>query len=87
MAIEKKELDYAKEVGDVGVLLAELVEDLRAKKPAETVLAENIQNLVAAIDKVDQVDDEMKANRKAALATIGYHTGELTDAIIGNKQA
>ena len=81
--IVKKELDYAQEVGDVGVLLAELVADLRAKKSASAVMGENIQNLMNAIDKVDQVDDEMKANRKAALATIGYHTGELTDAIIG----
>lgn len=83
MAIEKKEVDIAKEVDDVGRLLVELVADIRAKKSVTEIAGENIQNLIDAINGIDQVDDEIKANRKVVMATIGARTGELADAIIG----
>lgn len=83
--IEKKEMEIAKEVDDVGMFLAELVRDIRAKKPIADIMAENIMNLTQAISGVDQVDDEWEANRRVALMTIGYRTGDLTDAIIGVK--
>jgi len=85
MAIVKVEVELAKEVDDVGLFLAELVRDIRAKKPATAIMAENIVNLTNAIAGVDQVDDEFALNRKVALETIGRQTGNLTDAIIGVK--
>lgn len=87
MAIETKQIEYAKEIDDATKLLVELVADLRAKKSISEIAAENIPNLLAALDGIDQVDDEFEENRKVALATVGYRAGELTDALLPQKSA
>lgn len=82
MAVQKKELDYAKEVGDVGVALEKIVRDIRQEKQIGDIVSGSLQSLIDAVAGADQMDDEMKANRKAAFATMGYHTGEITDALL-----
>ena len=87
MGIEQKELKYAKEIGDVMVLAVELIKDLKAKKDMASVAAENLPLLMAAVDKADQIDDEVAADKDAVLATVGYHVGELAGAFLKKEAA
>ena len=82
MAIEKKEVEYAKEIDDVAVLLVAVVKDVRQGKTAAEIANGAITKLIAALAGVDQMDDEAKLNRKVAMQTIGYRTGELADAVL-----
>lgn len=82
MAIQKKEIEYAKELDDVMVLVVELVKDIKAKKDVAALAAENLPNLMNAIGGLDQIGDEFK-NKPVLLSTIGYRTGELGGALIG----
>jgi hypothetical protein len=83
--IVEKNLKVAKEVSDVGEALVGIVKAFRAGKPVQEVAVGELPKVLAALDGVDQIDDELKADRKVALATLGYHTGELADAILGQK--
>ena len=85
MAIVTQEVQIAKEVDEVGRLVEELVEDIRDGKDAGQIVGENLKNLTDAIAGLDQVDDELKANRKVVMQTIGRRTGGLADAIIGKE--
>ncbi len=82
MAIIKKEIDYAKEVGDVGLALEGLLQAIKQKKTLGEIIALELPLVVAAVDGVAQISDELTANRGAAIRTMGYHTGGLVDAII-----
>lgn len=83
MAIVKKEIDYAKELGDVGVLLEGLIRDIRAKKDAGQIAAGNLQKLIDVIQGVELLDDEVRENRRVALQTLGLHLGDIVDAVLG----
>jgi len=78
MAIEKREMEIAKELDDVGALIVELVKTIKNKGD----LTENIGELIQAINGVDEVDDEMAANRKVAMQTIGARVLELVDVFL-----
>ncbi len=82
MAIVKKEIDYAKELGDCMVLVVELVKDIKAKKSLSEIAGENLANLIAAIDGIDGASAEMKDHKEAAIATLGFHVGELAGALM-----
>ena len=77
MAIEKKEVEYAKEIGDVFVAVESMIADLKAKKPLAEIAAGNLGKLMTAVEGADQMDDEAQANAAAAYGTVGYHTGRL----------
>lgn len=81
MATLKREVEFAKEIDDVMFFVVELVKDLKAKKAIGEVAAENLANLMNALNGIDLVDDEMKA-KSIALATIGYRSGELAAALL-----
>lgn len=83
MAIQKKEIEYSKETDDCMVLVVELFKDIKAGKSAAALAAENLGQLMEAVNGVNQVGSEVEENRKVALQTIGYRTGELTDALLG----
>lgn len=78
MGIEKKEVEYAKEIGDVVAFFPKLLAAIKKKEDYTALMPA----LISAVDKVTEVDDEFKANRKAALATVGYHSGELIDVLL-----
>lgn len=78
MIIEKS-LPYAKEVGDVAALTVKIVETIKNKGDYMSLMPQ----LVSAVDGVSDIDDELKANRKACIATVGYHSGEMVDALLG----
>lgn len=81
MAIEKKEIDFAKELGDVMALLTEIVKHFKAgKKPAE--LPELLDELVTAVTGIDQLDDELKENQKAAIATVLLGANDIVDIFL-----
>lgn len=82
MIIEKN-LAIAKEVDDVALLLVSIVQDIRAGKPLSDIATNNVAKLMDALAGVDQLGNEVKENRKVVLASIGYRTGELADAILG----
>lgn len=82
MAVEKKEIEYAKELGDVMVLVVELVKDIKAGKDVGAITSENLPHLINAIQGADQIPAEAKASREVALQTMGLHTGELAGVLI-----
>lgn len=82
MAIEQKQVEYAKEVDDVLVLLVELVKDVKAKKDLGAIAAENLPNLMAAITGADQVGAEVQANKAVVLQTVGHRLGDLASVFV-----
>ena len=79
--IQKKEVEYAKEVDDVLILVIELVKDIKAKKAIAEIAAENFPNLIAALSGLDSAPEELK-NKAVALETIGYRLGDLANAFL-----
>ncbi len=82
MAVQKKEVEYSKEIDDVLVLVVELVKDIKAKKGAAELAAENLANLMNAVGGADQIPAEAKASLAVALQTAGYRSGELVAALL-----
>lgn len=85
MAVQTKNVEYSKEIDDVAFLLVKIVADIRQGKGIAEVVSGAVAPLVDALAGVDQMGAEVSANRKVALQTIGYRTGELTDAILGKS--
>jgi hypothetical protein len=56
MAIEKKEIEYAKQLDDVFELVVELMKVVRAKGN----YAELVDELIDAVTGVDEIKDEVK---------------------------
>ncbi len=83
MAVQKKEVEYSKEIDDVLVLVVELVKDIKAKKGAAELASENLVHLMDAVAGADQIPAEAKASLPVALQTAGYRSGELAAALIG----
>ena len=73
-----REVKVAKELDDVAILLVQLVDTIKQGKE----LTEVVDELVNALNGFDQVDDELAANRKVALQTIGSRLFELVDVIL-----
>lgn len=61
MDLVKREVEVPKELNDVGVLVVELLKDIKAKKPVSAIISENIANLYAAVEGFDQLGAEAKA--------------------------
>lgn len=81
MAIETKQVEVAKEMDDVMVLVCTLVRDIKAKKSPAELASGNLKNLMDAISGLDQIAEEA-THKKVALQTIGYRVGDLADALI-----
>lgn len=69
----QKEISYAKEIGEVMVLVSKLTSTIVNKGDYMAVMPE----LIAAIDGISDIDDEFNSNKQVAIATIAYHAGEL----------
>lgn len=86
MAIEKIEVEIAKEAADVMDLLISVVKDIKAGKSAMEISTGALPELMAAIAGADQIAGEVVAS--AAFArTIGMKCGELIDAFMQKKPA
>lgn len=82
MGIETRQLQVAKEIDDVMLLFPEIIRQIRAGKSLMDLASSEFSNLVTAVQGIDQVPEELKADRKVALQTIGYRTGEIADAFL-----
>ena len=77
-----RQSEEQEEADDVGVLLVELVKDIKAKKSVAELLSENIGHLTTALHKVDEIPDEVSANPVVFAQTLGYRMGELTAEVL-----
>lgn len=75
------ELEVAKEIRDVAVLLKKVVQVIKEKGDYASLLGE----FITAVSGLDQVDDEIKANLEVALATMGYELAQIPAILIGKK--
>jgi hypothetical protein len=82
MSIQKKEIEYAKEIGDVFVLVEEIIKSIKNKSDYMSLLP----SLVDAVNGAPDVDDEFEANRKAAIQTATYHVGGIVDTLLPVKK-
>lgn len=82
MAIQKKEVEYAKETDDALVLAIAIVKDAKAGKPIGEIASGNLQKLIDAFAGGDQIPVEAAQARKVVLQTVGFRTGELADAFL-----
>lgn len=81
MSIVKKEIEYAKEIGDVFVLVEDIIVLIKEKKDYMAL----IPSLVNAVNGAPDVDDEFEANRKAAIQTATFHVGGIVEALLPKK--
>ncbi|TXG77621.1 hypothetical protein E6Q11_02510 [Candidatus Dojkabacteria bacterium] len=82
MGIEKKEVEYAKELDDVLVLMIELAKDIKAGKDVALIASENLPGLMAAFSGADQIAAELKANPAVVSQTVGMRMGELAGVFL-----
>ena len=82
MAIEDRNVKVAKEIDDIMLLVPEIVRQIRAGKGLAELASMEFSALVAAVQGLDQVSAELKADRKVVLQTIGYRSGEIADAFL-----
>lgn len=82
MALVKKEVEIAKELDDVMALVVELVKDIKAGKGAAELASENIGNLMTAVSGIDQVQDELKLNKQAAVQGVALRVAELVSVLL-----
>ena len=83
MAIEKKEIDFAKETDDVMKLVVELVKTIKEKGDYANLLDE----LIAAINGIDEVSDEYKSNLKAVINTVQLNVTDIAMIFIKKEDA
>lgn len=76
--ISTRSVSYAKEVDDVMVLMVAVVKNRKNKEDLSKLMGD----LMTAIVGIEQVDDELVANRLATVETIGYRMGDLVDAFL-----
>jgi hypothetical protein len=72
-------LPEAKETGDVGRLLVDLVKVLKTKGDYTSILPD----LITAIDGIGQIGPEEKADKEVFAATIGYHLAKIPAILVG----
>ena len=82
--IVKKEIDYAKETGEVLVLVKKVVKHFKEGGDIAGATA-LLPDLMTAVQGVDQIDDEAAANLEAVIATASYHVGEIVGVLIKKK--
>ena len=75
MAIEKKEVEFAKEIDDVLVLMTELIKVVKTKGEYTELMDE----LITAINGADQIPAEAE-NLSVLLGTVGLRVGGIVDA-------
>lgn len=85
MSIQKKEVEFAKEIDDVGAFLEQIVVDAKNGKSIAEIAAGALTGLVNAVSGIDQADDEAKANLKVALQTIGSRLGGIAAVLVSPK--
>lgn len=86
MPLETREIEVPKEFDDVLLLVLELVRDLKDKKELAVVASENLPNLMNAIQGVDQIDDELKADLPAFLKAASSRAVDIAALFLEKKE-
>ncbi len=93
MSVIKREVEFCKELDEVAELPSFMVREVKkykaeGKSTAEILSllgASSVGKVITALDKVDQIDNEYEENRRVFMATAGYRSGELVDALMPAK--
>lgn len=72
--IENQTIRYAKELGDIFMLVEEIIKIRRQGRP----LSDAFDEVTSALLGSDQLDDEWNEDREAFLQTIGFHFGRIS---------
>lgn len=83
MAIEQKQIDYAKELDDVLVLLVDLLKEIKAGKSVAQIATDELQDLFTAVAGVSDIPSEFATSREVALQTAFYRTASIVDTLLG----
>jgi len=70
MEVIKKEIEVPKELNEVCVFVVELLKDIIAKKSIAEISAENVPNLMAAVNGFEAMKDELKDDKVFDLAAL-----------------
>lgn len=76
-------ISVPKELNDVRILIVELVKDLKAGKDFTAISAENLGNLMTALQGVDVIPDEVKGPGVAHL--VGLLAGDLGEVFLAKS--
>lgn len=82
MALEQKTIEVTKELDDVLLAVVALIKDVKEKKQLTQILTESIPAIIAAVDGVDQIDDELKAHQIEFMRTAGLRVGDIVGAFL-----
>lgn len=85
LSIIKKEVSVAKEMGEAIDLLIGVVQDVKAGKSAMEIGMGRLDDLIAAINGADKIDDEVRENQEAALNTVGLGLARLGNVLLKPK--
>lgn len=87
MAVEmlRKELQVPRNVQEVADLLVGLVEDIKNKKDLQALIAENLQPLLAAVEGIDKLGEEVKD--PAVYAAIALMAANIAKVLMAPKPA
>lgn len=85
MAIQKKEVEFAKELDDAMFLIVELVKDIKAGKEMTVIAAENLPNLINAVSGAEQIGEEVSTSMSVAVQTVTFRVADLVAAFVAPK--
>ena len=83
--IIKKEVEYAKEAGDIMALAVAVVKHFKDGKSVAQA-TELLDELMIAVNGVDQIDDEWAASKSAVLNAVLLGASEMTEALMAKKE-
>ena len=78
----KIEVEVSKEAHDVGVLVANLVSCLKAKKPLAEIAFAELKDLEAAIDGISQIPAEAKEDMGAFIKALVLPLADIASSLL-----
>lgn len=75
-----RQVELAKETSEIFDGVAGLIEDIKAGKPIETLVAENLAPLMEAVSGFQKVPEEMQSD--LVFETVGVGVAKIAKAII-----
>jgi len=70
MNVVKKEVELPKELFEVSTFVVELLKDIVAKRSIAELSAENLPNLIAAVNGFEELKEELKDEKVYDLAAL-----------------
>lgn len=70
MQLVKKEVELPKELSEVAIFVVEILKDIMAKKDIAAISAENLPNLMAAVQGFENMAEELKDEKVFDVAAL-----------------